>query len=75
MNEHGDVFFYIMPSKRGLSVPLQTVCTSNSSLSLRDFVRVHLFEAASQLVFVRVWLKKGIPMLMRLTKDTSVTFK
>jgi hypothetical protein len=44
-------------------VPLQTVCTSNSSLSLRDFVRVHLFEAASQLVFVRAWLKKDISML------------
>jgi hypothetical protein len=44
-------------------VPLQTMCTSNSSLSLRDFVRVHLFEAAYQFVFVRAWLKKDIPML------------
>jgi len=34
-------------------VPLQTMCMSNSSLSSRKFVRVHLFEAASQLVFVR----------------------
>jgi len=31
------VFFYIMPSNRGLSVPIQTMCTSNSSLSLRNF--------------------------------------
>ena len=47
-------------------MPLQTMCTSTSSLSLRDFVRVsfdfaqdhelvewHLFEATYQLVFVR----------------------
>jgi hypothetical protein len=45
-------------------VPLQTVCMSNSALSLRDFVRMHLFEAASQLVFVRAWLKKDLPMLI-----------
>jgi len=69
-------FFTSCPLTGGLSVPLQTVCTSNSSLSLRDFVRVsfdfaqdhelvewHLFEAASQLVFVRAWLKKDISML------------
>jgi len=34
-------------------VPLQTVCTSNSSLSSRAFVRVRRFEAAYRLVFVR----------------------
>ena len=46
-------------------MPLQTMCTSNSSLSSRNFVRVsfdfaqdhelvewHWFEAAYQLVFV-----------------------
>jgi hypothetical protein len=62
----GMSFFTSCPLIGGLSVPLQTVCTSNSSLSLRDFVRVsfdfaqdhelvewHLFEAASRLVFVR----------------------
>jgi hypothetical protein len=53
-----------MPSiTGGLSVPLQTVCTSNSSLSLRNFVRVRRFEPAYRLVFVRAWLKKDIPML------------
>jgi hypothetical protein len=75
VNEHGDVFFYIMPSNRRLSVPLQTVCTSTSSLSAKNFVRVHRFEAAYQLDFVRSWLKKDISMLMRLTKDTSVALR
>jgi hypothetical protein len=72
----GMSFFTSCPLTWGLSVPLQTMCTSNSSLSLRDFVRVsfdfaqnhelvewHLFEAAYQLVFVRARLKKDIPML------------
>ena len=72
MHEHGDVFFYIMPSNRDLSMPLQTVCTSNSALFFRVFVRVHLFEAAYGIVFVKAWLKKDIPMLMRLTKDNYV---
>jgi len=66
-------FFTSCPLIRGLSVPLQSMCTGNSSLSLRNFVRVHWFEAAYYLAFVRTWLKKDIPMLMRLTKDTSVT--
>jgi len=34
-------------------VPLQTVRTSNLSLSSRAFVRVRWFEAAYRLVFVR----------------------
>jgi hypothetical protein len=59
----GMSFFTSCPLTWGLSVPLQTMCTSNSSLSLRDFVRVHLFEAAYQLVFVRARVKKDIPML------------
>ncbi len=46
-------FFTSCPLTWGLSVPLQTVCTSNSSLFFRVFVRVHLFEAAYRLVFVR----------------------
>ncbi len=49
-------------------MPLQTMCTSHSSLSSRVFVRVsfdfaqdhelvewHRFEAAYRLVFVRAW--------------------
>ncbi len=67
MHEHGDVFFYIMPSNRGpqraASNPAKR---DNSSLSLRNFVRVsfdfaqdhelvewHWFEAAYGLIFVR----------------------
>jgi len=59
-------------------VPLQTVCTSNSSLSSRNFVRVsfdfaqdhelvewHLFEAAYRFVFVR-------PALARRHRNWSV---
>jgi hypothetical protein len=70
----GMSFFTSCPLTGGLSVPLQTMCTSNSSLSSRDFVRVsfdfaqdhelvewHWFKAASQLVFVRAWLKKRHP--------------
>jgi hypothetical protein len=70
-------FFTSYPLTGGLSVPLQTMCTSNSSLSLRNSVRVsfdfaqdhelvewHRFEAAYQLLFVRSWLKKDIPMLI-----------
>ena len=59
----GMSFFTSCPLTGGLSVPLQTVCTSNSSLSSRNFVRVRRFEAAYRLVFVRAWLKKDIPML------------
>jgi len=81
----GMAFFTLCPLIGGLSVPLQTMCTSNSSLFSMVFVRVsfdfaqdhelvewHRFEAAYRLVFVRAWLKKDIPMLMRLPKDTSV---
>ena len=46
-------FFTSCPLTGGISVPLQTMCTSNSSLSLRDFARVRRFEAAYRLVFVR----------------------
>jgi len=60
----GMSFFTSCPLTGGLSVPLQTMCTSTSSLSSRNFVRVHLFEAAYRLVFVRAWLKKDIPMLI-----------
>jgi len=67
-------FFTSCPLTGGLSVPFHTMCTSNSSLSSRNFVRVHWCEAASRLVFVRAWLKKDLSMLMRLTKDTSVAF-
>jgi len=56
-------FFTSCPLTGVLSVPIQTVCTSNSSLSSMAFVRVRRFEAASRLVFVRAWLKKDISML------------
>ena len=46
-------FFTSCPLTGGLGVPLQTVRTSNSSLSSRAFVRVRRFEAAYRLVFVR----------------------
>ena len=49
----GMSFFTSCPLTWGLSVPLQTMCTSKSSLSSRNFVRVRRFEAAYQLVFVR----------------------
>jgi hypothetical protein len=65
-------FFTSCPLTLGISVPLNTLCTSNSSLSSRNFVRVHWCEAASRLVFVRAWLKKDIPMLIGLTKDISL---
>ena len=51
----GMSFFTSCPLTGGLSVPLQTVRTSNSSLSSRAFVRVRRFEAAYRLVFVRAW--------------------
>jgi len=64
----GMSFFTSCPLTGGLSVPLQTVCTSNSSLSLRNFVRVsfdfaqdhelvewHWFEAVYRIVFMRAW--------------------
>ena len=70
----GMSFFTSCPLTGGLSVSLHTICTSNSSLSSRNFVCVHWCEAASRLLFVRAWLKKDIPMLMRLTKDTYVAF-
>ena len=60
----GMSFFTSCPLTGGLSVPLHTACTSNSSLSYMAFVRVRRFEAASQLVLVRAWLKKDIPMLI-----------
>jgi len=69
-------FFTSCPLTWGLSVPLQTMCTSTSSLSLRDFARVsfdfaqdhelvewHLFEATYQLVFVRPALARTSVML------------
>jgi hypothetical protein len=39
-----------------------------------ELVEWHWFEAAYRLVFVRAWLKKDIPMLMRLIKDNYVPF-
>jgi hypothetical protein len=63
-----ELSFFTMPSNKDLSVPLQAVRTSNSSLSSRAFVRVSFdfaqdhelvewrrFEAAYRLVFVRAW--------------------
>ena len=65
---------------RGLSVPLQTMCTSNSSLSSRNFVCVSfdfaqdhelvewdLFEAAYRLVFVRpalAWRHRNLSLFL-----------
>jgi len=69
----GMSFFTSYPLTGGISVPLHTLCTSTSSLSSRNSVRVHWCEAVSRLVFVRVWLKKDIPMLMQITKDTSAS--
>jgi len=37
----GMSFFTSYPLTGGLSVPLHTMCTSTSSLSLRSFVCVH----------------------------------
>ena len=51
--EHGDVFFSSCPLTGGISVPLQTLRTSNSSLSSRANVGVRRFEAVYRLVFVR----------------------
>jgi len=48
-------FFTSCPLTGGLSVPLQTVRMSNSSLSSRALVRVRQFEAAYRLVFLRAW--------------------
>jgi len=48
-------FFTSCPITGGLSVPLQTVRTSNASLFSRVFVRVRRFEAAYRLVFLRAW--------------------
>jgi len=63
-DEHGDVLFTSCPLTGGISVPLHTLCTSNLSLSSRNFVCVHWCEVASRFVFVRAWLKKDIPMLI-----------
>ena len=48
-------FFTSCPITGGLSVLLQTLRTSNSSLSSRAFARVRCFEAAYRLVIVRAW--------------------
>jgi hypothetical protein len=48
--EHGDVFFSSCPITGGISVPLQTMGTSNLLLSSRVFVRVPCFEPVYRLV-------------------------
>ena len=71
-------FFTSCPLTGGLSVLLQTMCTSNSSLSSRNFVCVsfdfaqdhelvewHWFEAAYRLLFVR-------PALVRRHRSLSL---
>ncbi len=63
-------------------MPLQTMCTSNSSLSSRNFVRVsfdfaqdheldewHWFEAAYRLVFVRPALVRNYMNIILVSKD------
>jgi hypothetical protein len=64
-------FFTSCPLTGGISVPLQTVCTSNLSLSSKNFVRVRRFEAAYRRVFVRAWLKKDISMLIHQASSKS----
>ncbi len=55
-HEHGDVFFYIMPSNSGPQrAALNPAKRDNSSLFLRIFVRVLRFEADYQLVVVSAW--------------------
>ena len=57
----GVSFFLPCPVTWGISVPLQTLRTSNSSLSSRAFVRVRRFEATYRLVFFRAWQEKRHP--------------
>jgi hypothetical protein len=77
--------FTSCPLTGGLSVPLQTVRTSNSSLSSRAFVRVSFdfaqdhelvewrrFEAAYRLVFVRPALAREYMNIILVRKDYSV---
>ena len=65
-------FLYSCPLTGGISVPLQTVRTSNSSLSSRAFVRVRRFEAAYRLVFVRPALAREYMNIILVRKDYSV---
>ncbi len=53
-------------------MPLQTVRTSNSSLSSRAFVRVRRFEAAYRLVFVRPALAREYMNIILVRKAYSV---
>ena len=53
-------------------MPLQTVRTSNSSLSSRAFVRVRRFEVAYRLVFVRPALAREYMNIILVRKDYSV---
>ena len=50
-------------------MPLKTLRTSNSSLSSRAFVRVHRFEAAYQLIFVRPALVRNYMNIVLVSKD------
>jgi len=68
----GMSFYTSCPLTWGLSVPLQTVCTSNSSLSLRAFVSVRRFEAAYRLVFVRPALARESMNIIMIRKGYSV---
>jgi hypothetical protein len=65
----GMSFFTSCPLTGGLSVPLQTVRTSNSSLFSKAFVRVRRFEASYRLVFVRPALVRNYMNIILVSKD------
>ncbi len=72
MVEHGDVFFPSCPLTGSISVPLQTMRTSNSSLSSRASVLVRRFEADYRLVFVWPALARECMNLIMVRKDYNV---
>jgi len=54
-------FFVACPLTGGISVPAQTVRTSNEPMSNKVSVRVRQFEPVCHNVFVRAWQKKTSP--------------
>jgi hypothetical protein len=56
-------FFASCPITVGLSVPTQTVRTSNESMSHKAFVRVRQFESVYRHVIIGTCAKKDISML------------
>jgi len=72
VNEHGNVFFYIMPSNGGPQRAASNRVHEQLVIVFEELCSCALVWSGLPTRLCEGMIKKDIPMLMRLTKDNSV---